>query len=298
MTGVTSFSGYWFARKLIMMGNELIIVRTTNQTTNHWLTELKRESLGFQCEFFGTELMNCISIDALLLHGSSMQDRRSLDFNIPMAVEKTVSVTKWINKYFETKAVVHTGTFSENNESVGENPLQSFNPYSTSKQLIYENHKRIFEGVPLLKYVMPNPFGQLQQNNLFSYLEKVWAQKEVPIISKPDYIRDFVPIDLLSTNYSKIVEEFILGKYTSEKYAPSYFIGSNKNMATIYSNEISRRIGIELPLKFEKQLDYDEPRIRININPANLIVKEWRENQFWDNLAIHNFGGSSVSNKD
>ena len=69
-------------------------------------------------------------------------------------------------------------------------------------------------------------------------------------------------------------------------------------MATIYSNEISRRIGIELPLKFEKQLDYDEPRIRININPANLIVKEWRENQFWDNLAIHNFGGSSVSNKD
>ena len=51
-------------------------------------------------------------------------------------------------------------------------------------------------------------------------------------------------------------------------------------------------------MKFEQQLDFDEPRIRINVTPANQIVKEWREDQFWDSLAIHNFGGSSVSNKN
>ncbi len=300
MTGATSFSGYWFVRQLILDGHELTIVRSRDNnfesTENPWLKKLKEESLSFREISFAQEMTTKLNFDALLLHGSFMENRRSPNFNVNLAVQKTLGVTKWIKENSKTNHVIHTGTFSEEDEGVGESPLNNFNPYSKSKTLIYKEHQEIFRGVPFLKFTMPNPFGRFQQNNLFSFLEKAWTKNDIPLISQPNYIRDYVPVDLLAISYSNIIGSFIAGKHPLEYFSPSYFVMSNRDMSKLYASEISSRIGQNLEIQFGEQNDYAESRVRINKDSLHQLIENWSLEEFWDSVATDYIGGNDATN--
>ncbi len=299
MTGATSFSGYWFARQLILDGHELTIIRSRSDNTGHeenlWLSKLDNESLSFRELSFLQESTPRLLFDAILLHGSFMEDRRSPNFNVDLAVKKTLGVTKWIKEHFKAECVIHTGTFSEEDEGVGESPLNNFNPYSESKSLIYKEHLKMFHGVPFLKFIMPNPFGRFQQNNIFSFLEKTWAKNEIPLILQPNYIRDYVPVDLLAISYSNLVDSFRRGNYLSDSYSPSYFAMSNRDMFNLYASEISSRIGRNLEIHFGEQKDYSESRVRVNRDSLHILSEKWSLDKFWDSLAIDFIGGNDAT---
>jgi len=299
MTGATSFSGYWFARQLILHGHELTIVRSRSVNFggkgNLWLDKLEAESLSFREISLAQEFVTKLNIDALLLHGSFMEDRRSPDFNVNLAVQKTLEVSKWIKTNFNADYVIHTGTFSEEGEGVGEKPLNNFNPYSESKSLIYKEHQKIFHGIPFLKFTMPNPFGRFQQNNLFSFLEKIWITNEIPLISQPDYIRDYVPVDLLAISYSKLVDSFIEGRHPLNYFAPSYFVMSNRDMSKLYASEISSRIGRDLEIQFGVQKVYTESRVRVNKDSLHQLIDNWSLEKFWDSVATDFLGANDAT---
>jgi UDP-glucose 4-epimerase len=287
MTGVTSFSGYWFARQVMMDGHELYCVRTpfaSDHNSNQWIDMLKLEGFSFSIFKLDDNKADPMDIDLLLLHGSHMQGRKSVDFDISNAVENTVKTSVMIKEKFNTKYVVHTGTFSESNEGVGECPDKAFNPYSQSKSLIYAANCEIFSSIPILKYVMPNPFGEYQRNNLFSYLEACWKGNLIPNISNPGYIRDFVPVDLLAKNYATVVYKFATGEIDFKKYYPSYYVMSNKDMAELYAHKLSENSSTKYNISVSEQTLYDEPRIRINLSLATEFAKDWDSNSFWKKL--------------
>ncbi len=299
MTGATSFSGYWFARQLILDGHELTVIRSHNKNSgaeeNVWLRKLKGESLSFREYSFAQKFSSKLSFDALLLHGSFMEDRRSPNFKVDLAVQKTLEVSKWIKDQFTVESVIHTGTFSEEDEGVGEIPLNNFNPYSQSKSLIHKAHQELFNEVPFLKFIMPNPFGRFQKNNIFRFLEKAWEINEVPFISQPNYIRDYVPVDLLAISYSSLLSSFRHGEHTSNFFAPSYFTMSNREMVHLYASEISNRIGRKLEVQFGEQRDYAESRIRINKDPLHTFTEKWNLEEFWDSVATDFMGGNNAT---
>ena len=300
MTGTTSFSGYWFARQLILEGHELTIIRSRSMnlagSKNLWLSRLDEESLTYREISSAQEIVTKLNCDVLLLHGSFMEDRRSPNFNVQIAVQKTLQVSNWIKNCFRVDNVIHTGTFSEENEGIGDEPLNNFNPYSASKSLIYKEHQKIFSGIPLLKFTMPNPFGRFQQNNLFSFLEGAWAKKEVPLISHPEYIRDYVPVELLAISYAKLIESFIAGRYSLNCFAPSYFVMSNRDISKLYASEISLRIGRNLEILFGEQAVYSESRVRVNRDPLHQIIDNWSLEKFWDSMAIDFLGVKNATN--
>ena len=295
MTGVTCFSGYWFARQLILDGNELICFRAKSNKDsidlNVWLEKLNTEELPFRVQTVDSKFLDRENIDLLLLHGSSMRNRRSRNFDVDSAVKETVVISEFIQQHFNVKCVVHTGTFSERDEGVGESPRIAFNPYSESKSRIYEAHCDLFSDQPLLKYVMPNPFGIFQKDNMFSYLESKWRENLQPSIANPYYIRDYVPIDLLSQNYANVVCKFAKGEFNEKKYSPSFYAMTNKEVVSLYAQKVYENTKIQYTFSTNEQLNFEEPRVRVNLNVATEYAVEWSEVNFWKNLTNKFLGG-------
>ena len=149
----------------------------------------------------------------------------------------------------------------------------------------------MFYDVPFLKFTMPNPFGRFQKSNIFRFLESAWEKNEVPFISQPNYIRDYVPVDLLAISYSNLISSFRSGDHLSNYFAPSYFTMSNRDMVNLYASEISTRIGRKLEVQFGDQRDYAESRVRVNKDSLHTFTEKWSLEKFWDAVATDFIGG-------
>ena len=45
------------------------------------------------------------------------------------------------------------------------------------------------------------------------------------------------------------------------------------------------RLGLPCPVELKKQVDFPEPRVRINTDPAEADVPDWDESAAWDEMA-------------
>ena len=61
--------------------------------------------------------------------------------------------------------------------------------------------------MPYGKFVIPHPFGPLEQPRLGAYLARTWAADGVAEIKTPAYIRDNIHVGLLAACYKRFVEE-------------------------------------------------------------------------------------------
>ena len=283
LTGVTSFSGAWFAKELLKNGHEVIGFTREENNLNYLqkqrLDWIQKDSSNFQIISQSTALTN-YKIDRLCLHGTSTMDYRNPNFDIKHATQSTVELTELLAKKFDCASVVHTGTFSEENESAGNLPLRSFNPYSTSKTLIYKKHCELFGEKNILKYVMPNPFGPLEPPKFTDYLLKNWAKEKTPIVNTPNYIRDNVPIDLLAKHFTFIVTQSV--PEMPKKVYPSKYIESVGAFANRYVQNLNLRNGSNFEVVCVRQHEYIEPRIRVNTDFCEDVVQDWSEVQSWD----------------
>ncbi|MFA5969785.1 MAG: NAD(P)-dependent oxidoreductase [Sphingomonas sp.] len=296
LTGASSFTGYWIARVLAGRGHHVVANFSGAALSYVGLRQRRIADLKnyVDCRFnvvFGTDAflsqVRDEKPDILALHGAEVTNYRSWDFDPLVAAQHN---TVGIRPLFEQLAdhggsVIATGTVFEPYEGVGDPAQRPFNPYGLSKHLSYEVFRMEAErvGITLSKFVIPNPFGVLEEPRFTSYLISEWAAGRVPTVGTPDYVRDNIHVDLLAHCYAVLVDRGAI--QPGSRVRPGGYIETQGQFARRFAAAMEPRLGRQLLVSMAVQTQFTEPRIRVNDMPATAIVPSWSEDAAWNAIA-------------
>jgi nucleoside-diphosphate-sugar epimerase len=297
LTGASSFTGYWFARSLAENGHEVIAtlsgaddaasyggVRATRVSA---LRELCRPvfSAPFGSDAFFAALGGAGPFDVMCHHWAEVRDYRSPDFDVAGALAAN---TRQLVKLFRAMTdhgcgvIVLTGSVFEQNSGVGNRPMRAFSPYGLSKGLTaeYVAYFCAREGIGLDRFIIPNPFGPLEEPRFTDYLMRTWSRGEVVRVGTPRYVRDNIHVDLLGKAYA----DFVAGTDQSggRLLGPSLYAETQGTFAERVAREVRARLPLKCELAFADQTQFPEPQIRINTDVVDLARLDWDEAAAWD----------------
>ncbi len=295
LTGVSSFTGAWFAEALARRGHA--VTGTLQGRIGDYSPLASRRIVMMQAA--GVALAEGVSYgnpaffalldrgcEVLGYHGANVRDYRSPDFDISRALaENTAGIRETCRRGAAAgmRRIVFSGTIAEPHEGGGDAPSRAMSPYGLSKFLTWEVlrfHARE-AGLALGKFVIANPFGRYEQERFCSYLVRCWAAGQTAEVRTPDYVRDNIPVDLLAQTYAYFAG--LVAEYRgAQACRPSGYVGSQAEFTARFASEIGSRLALAAPYVLRQQSEFPEPRIRINRDPP---PPGWDEARFWDVLA-------------
>ena len=231
----------------------------------------------------------CDGVDALCHHGASVENFKSLDFDIYQALHNNTNNLKTVlslAKNSNVKGVFLTGSVFEQDEGIGDANPRAFSPYGLSKGMTWQMFRFWCDhfSLPLHKFVIPNPFGPFEEPRFCHYLMKTWLGGETPQINTPEYVRDNIHVSFLAKAYAYFVSDSIMSS-EGLRLNPSGYVETQGAFATRFAREIGIRLKISTPLIFGVQKDFSEPMVRINTDRNLPVLSEWSECESWDELA-------------
>ena len=140
-------------------------------------------------------------------------------------------------------------------------------------------------GLPLGKFVIPNPFGPFEEPRFTAYLMRNWREGKPAEVKTPDYLRDNIHVDLLAAVYTRFVQQVSEMKAGCIKINPSGYVQKQGEFAERVAHEARTRLGWTCELKLAQQEDFSEPLARTNTEPAAKLIPDWNENAAWDAFA-------------
>lgn len=305
LTGVSSFTGSWFADALASAGHEVVApLRGTlagydaarQQRVRRLGSRVRLvESAPFGSEAFLRLLAEAGPFDGLCHHGAEVANYRSPDFDVAAALQNNTAglrgVLAALRAANSRAFVVLTGSVFENDEGRGDEPLRAFSPYGLSKGLTWQTFRYQCgaAGIPLGKFVIPNPFGPWEEPRFTAYLVRNWKEGKTPAIQTPDYVRDNIHVDLLALAYAAFVARRAGGAAAILRASPSGYVETQGAFARRFAAEVARRTGRDCPVDALVQKDFAEPLQRVNLEPAAPQHPEWSEARAWDAVAAHSF---------
>ncbi len=299
LTGGSSFTGYWFAKSLADAGCHVVapVRRPVSSYIDGMRAErVKRlrecaEVIG-DCPFGDIRFMDLVrdgQYDVFCHHAARVGDYRSAQFDIVAALEENTRNLRAVLKTLANKGLkglVYTGSVFEENEGAGNEPLIAFSAYGLAKGLTATvmRHRCRELSMPYFKFVIPNPFGPLEEPRFCAYLLRTWKDNGVARVSTPDYVRDNIHVDLLARAYAQYVGEVASGAANS-RLNPSGYVGTQRSFAKHVAAEMRPRLGLLCDLEFATQNDFSEPLMRVNTDSAAHYVGSWDEEMAWTRLA-------------
>lgn len=295
LTGASSFTGAWFAHGLASAGHSVTATLQKEKTTYtgirgkriEWIRNAGIE-LVESCSFGSQDFMRLLkhNFDILCHHAANVENYKSQDFDVIAALRcNTLNIRAVIEtaKSCGLRGIVLTGSVFEQNEGAGNAPLRAFSPYGLSKGLTWQvfAYWATIIGIPLHKFVIPNPFGPYEEPRFCSYLIQKWMKGEVAQINTPNYVRDNIHVSLLVAAYTDFVAR-CLSSSEWKKINPTGYVETQGAFAKRFAQEMETRLGISANLAFATQTDFSEPLSRIN---TDLIELPWDESSSWDDLA-------------
>lgn len=299
LTGGTSFTGYWFAARLVAAGHRVWATLTRDVAAYEGLRRIRVNRLATIADIvenspFGSppflELLAHNDIDVLCHHASNTKGYRSIDFDALAAVRDDTLNLKHVLRVGcsrRLRAVVLTGTVFEAHEGVGSPPLRAFSPYGLSKVLTYETFRFWCHhvGIALAKFVIPNPFGPWEEPRFTDYLVRSWSRGEIAVVNTPSYVRDNIHVSLLAAAYVNLIGRLAELPIVS-RFGPSGYVETQGSFARRFATEIGSRLQLETRLQLVEQTEFPEPPMRINTDfLANFSQLGWNESGAWDSLA-------------
>ncbi len=295
-TGASSFTGFWFIKTLAAAGHEIVCPVRGDLVDYADLRLWRVEQLKSICQFvpqapFGSENFSKIirenRFDLLCHHAAEVRNYKSPDFDALRALQNNTSNLRTVLAAMKPrglKAVVLTGTVFESDEGTGDEPLRAFSPYGLSKALTFQVFRYCCHeaGLALGKFVIPNPFGPLEEPRFTAYLMRNWREGKPVEVITPDYLRDNIHVDLLAAVYSQFVQHVSELKAGCVKINPSGYVGKQGDFTQRVAQEVKTRMGWACDLKLARQEDFSEPLSRSNTEPASQLVPEWNESKAWD----------------
>ena len=298
-TGASSFTGFWFVKTLAAAGHDIVCPVTKGLDNYADVRRQRVEQLKPLCRFvprapFGSDnflrVLRENQFDLLCHHGAEVADYKSSGFDALRAVQNNTLNLRAVlaaAKERGLKAVVLTGTVFEPDEGRGDKPLRAFSPYGLSKTMTFQFFRYYCHeaGVPLGKFVIPNPFGPFEERRFTAYLMENWKAGRPAEVKSPDYRRDNIHVDLLAAVYAQFAGRVAGMKSGCVKTNPSGYVGKQGGFARRVAREVKARLGWACELKLAKQVDFGEPLHRANTEPAAKLVPEWNEQKAWDVFA-------------
>jgi nucleoside-diphosphate-sugar epimerase len=302
LTGASSFTGYWFARALSSAGH--YVVAPLRQPVANYVKGVRAERVKClaavaeivgDCAFGGDHFLDVAragGYDLLCHHAARVGNYRSPDFNIAEALAENTANLRSVLATLAAgglSGVVLTGSMFEQNEGAGDTPLVAFSPYGLSKGFTADVFSlRCREiGIPYGKFVIPTPFGRLEEPRFCDYLLRSWKARQVARVNTPAYVRDNIHVDLLAAAYVRFAHE-TAGGLPSAKLNPSGYLESQGAFAERIAAAMRPRLGLDCELELAVQTDFSEPMMRVNTDPAARYVTAWKEEIAWD-LYAENF---------
>jgi UDP-glucose 4-epimerase len=299
LTGASSFTGFWFAKTLSDGGHH--VTATLKRPLPGYAEGVRAERvrrLASMVEIvddapFGSakflEVLNAAGCDVLCHHAAVVGDYRSPDFDVVGALaENTFNIRDVLRALADRggKGVVVTGSVFEQNEGAGDAPLIAFSSYGLSKGLTAEvaAYRAREAGLGYGKFVIPNPFGPLEEPRFCAYLMRCWKAGDVAKVNTPAYIRDNIHVDLLALAYLRFVEDIAAGGIAA-KLNPSGYVEEQGVFAERFAREMRPRLGLACKLALADQRDFSEPVMRVNTTAARFYAKGWDERRAWDGVA-------------
>jgi nucleoside-diphosphate-sugar epimerase len=296
-TGASSFSGFHFVTALARAGNDLICPVRGRLATYAGLRRERVERLqsiarivnntAFGDESFLKLISDSQPVDLLCHHAADVANYKSPDFDPARAVAnntKNLSAVLSALKGSGAKAVVLTGTLFEPDEGKGDQNLRAFSPYGLSKGLTWQMFRYYCEmaGLPLGKFVMPNPFGPLEEPRFTSYLMTSWKTGKSAQVKTPDYVRDNCHVSLLALAYVAFANRAAALSAGSISTSPSGYAETQRAFTARVAREVAIRTGWACSFDLLKQEDFTEPLARSNKEPILAAFPEWSESAAWD----------------
>jgi nucleoside-diphosphate-sugar epimerase len=299
LTGASSFTGYWFARALNEAGAHVVaplrdaVANYRDGARAQRVRRLSEAAEIVEAAPFGSDrfidLAAAGGYGVLCHHAARVGDYRSPDFDVPAALQENTANLRAVLEALARdglKSVVMTGSVFEQDEGAGETPLVAFSAYGLSKGLTAEvvRHRCREFGLRYGKFVIPNPFGPLEEPRFCAYLVRTWRKGEIARVNTPSYIRDNIHVSLLAAAYAKFVGEMGGGK-GRDKLNPSGYVETQGAFAERFAAAMRPRLGMECAIELAEQTDFSEPLMRVNVDSAARYVGAWDEAAAWDKAA-------------
>ena len=296
-TGISSFTGYWFAKALAAAGHEVVGTLTRHLESYEGVRRRRLDQLNSVCQLvleapFGSESFFKLigapgTWDLLCHHAAEAANYRSPDFDVTAALRcNSLNLRPVLAglKKAGLRGVVFTGSVFENDEGAGNEPLRAFSPYGLAKGLTWQVFRFYCDqaGIALGKFVIPNPFGPFEEPRFTAYLMNTWKQGQVAKVKTPDYIRDNIHVDLLTAVYLKFVERVASSSSAVLKANPSGYAGPQGTFASRVAEQVRKRTGWPCAMELLTQQDFSEPLARTNTEPAAGSIPNWDERAAWD----------------
>jgi UDP-glucose 4-epimerase len=294
-TGGSSFTGYWFLRELAAAGHQVTAV--FRSAPESYSDELRRKrvagaaaicqpvyGVSFGDERF-VELAEQGGFDVLAHHAADVTNYKSPDFDTNEAVRNNTRNLARVLAALRGARVLLTGSVFEGGEGAGSQGLPDFSPYGLSKALTAQMFRYYCAraGLGLGKFVIPNPFGPLEEPRYTAYLMKNWFAGTKPTCGSPSYVRDNIHVSLLSKEYVRFAGELPASGFVRRN--PCGYVESQGAFTLRLAEAMRPRLGLACPVELAKQVDFPEPRVRINTDVPDAQALGWDESAAWDGFA-------------
>ncbi len=298
-TGASSFTGYWFVNELVKNGHKVFAVFTRNSEEDYLGVKGQRSEMianltshEFGVKFGDDRFLEIIqenSFDMLCHHAADVTNYKSMDFDFTTAfANNTNNLNNVLVALKENNCenVLLTQSVFATDEGAGSDDLRAVSPYGLSKHLTGATFDYFCDlhGLVLGKFVIPNPFGPYEETRFTEFMIKNWFAGNTPTVTTPLYIRDNIHVDLLARVYNKFAESLILSDYDIS-VNPSGYASEQGAFTEKFATEMRKRLGLECNFILNKQTEYTEPAMRVNTEPARILIPDWDEEKAWDNLA-------------
>ena len=300
LTGGSSFTGFWFIRELAAAGHDITAI--FRKRAEEYSDEIRRQRVALAskasrpvhgCSFGDARFLALIEEggwDLLCHHGADVTNYKSPNFDAVAALQ---SNTQNLSAVLEAlvaagcRRLLLTGSVFEGGEGAGSEGLPDFSPYGLSKALTVQMFRYYCArtGLGLGKFVIPNPFGPYEEPRFTAYLMKNWLTGATPVCSSPVYVRDNIHVVLLAKVYARFATEFPAKGFS--RINPSGYAESQGAFTLRLAQEMRPRLGLPCPVELKKQIDFPEPRIRINTDLPDVDVLGWNESAAWDAMACY-----------
>jgi UDP-glucose 4-epimerase len=300
LTGVSSFTGYWFAKVLSEYGYSICCPLPREERQYEGLKKERLDSLPQEVEvvydspFGSSGFLGLLDsrIDALCLHGSYVSGYNQSDFSASEAIRQNLYNAEAVLAKAKTSGcsrVIWTSSVFEDAVELDDSKLGTYPVwyrYALSKKLSGLAFRSLcFESdIGFSRFVITNPFGPLEDPKLCRLMANAVIQQKVFEVRTPHYVRDMIHVRHLAEAYIHLLRLLISGQDCPE-LRPGEYSGNLGDFAQIFVSEISKRLGKPCRVERSDSMVFNEPLSLINETHVSSLVKVYDPNDRWDELA-------------